>query len=283
MLTSRTPLGRSALTLMAIAGLIALAACAQPSGPVVQGVLTGVEAGEAQGLFSTGEPTSDAGAPIASVSGPNLIVPGGSAIFTVSASDPFTAVYLSIAGMTGFVEVPVAETTSQDVVLSFATVLDELQYDFNFAVGTGAGAGPAVTHTAFVESVGTGDLQVSVSWDVSSDVDLQVLDPNGERIYWGHRESTTGGILDLDANSLCTGEDKRNENITWEGSAPPTGVYEVILNYYSACGQSQTKYVVTVRMAGQAPQIFEGTFTGDGFGFSETDRLITTFNYPPAD
>ena len=54
-----------------------------------------------------------------------------------------------------------------------------------------------------VTTVGTGDVQVSVSWDVSNDIDLHVVDPNGFEIYWDDDTSPEGGTLDLDSNAGC--------------------------------------------------------------------------------
>jgi hypothetical protein len=43
--------------------------------------------------------------------------------------------------------------------------------------------------------VGTGAVQVNVTWDLDVDVDLHVLDPRGEEIYYDHRRSASGGVL----------------------------------------------------------------------------------------
>lgn len=285
MTTQRRPsaVRYTAISPVLAALLLALAACSQPQTPPnVQSIVTGVTAEDVFGTVHSGEPESDPEAPDASVTGAETIVPGGSAIFTVSGSAPFTTIYVSIVGTPDYFEIPVEETTSQDVVLSFSATARQPAYTLRFAVGNDNGAGTAALHSVAVEGVGTGELQVSVSWDVPSDLDLQVIDPSGERIYWNNRVSASGGELDLDANANCTGPDLRTENVTWEGSTPPTGTYQVIVNYYSACSQDQTKYVVTVRIGDSPPQTFEGTFTGPGTGYSETDRLITTFTYPPS-
>jgi uncharacterized protein YfaP (DUF2135 family) len=41
--------------------------------------------------------------------------------------------------------------------------------------------------------VGTGDVQVTVTWDADSDLDLHVVEPSGEEIFYGHPVSATGG------------------------------------------------------------------------------------------
>jgi uncharacterized protein YfaP (DUF2135 family) len=103
-------------------------------------------------------------------------------------------------------------------------------------------------------------------------VDLHVIDPSLEEIYFGHRNSASGGKLDLDSNAAC-GRDvpemdhKSNENIVWPVGQAPHGVFTVKLAYWSACNMSApTDYVVTIAAKGQPAQVFTGQFTGPGTG-----------------
>jgi uncharacterized protein YfaP (DUF2135 family) len=109
---------------------------------------------------------------------------------------------------------------------------------------------------------------VSLGWDADSDVDLHVVEPGGEEIYFGHKTSASGGTLDLDSNAACNIDHKNNENIYWPTGSPPRGEYVVRVDNWSACDQSPIHYVVTVNVKGQDPQMFVGTFTdaGDGGG-----------------
>ena len=65
-----------------------------------------------------------------------------------------------------------------------------------------------------VLQVGTGDVQATLAWDADSDVDLHVIDPNGEEVYWANTMVSSGGELDLDSNAGCVIDEVRNENIT---------------------------------------------------------------------
>ena len=56
-----------------------------------------------------------------------------------------------------------------------------------------------------------------------SDVDLHVVDPRGEEVFYGHPNSASGGRLDLDSNAACDLDHKRNENITWPVGRAPRG------------------------------------------------------------
>ena len=124
----------------------------------------------------------------------------------------------------------------------------------------------------------SGDVQVSVSWDTASDIDLHVVDPSGEEVYWGNPSSRSGGQLLVDSNSACTIDGRQIENIKWAGTAPG-GVYTVRVDYWSSCGVAQTNYTVTVKN-GASTQTFTGTFTGTGDrGGRGSGRTVTTFSH----
>jgi uncharacterized protein YfaP (DUF2135 family) len=129
-----------------------------------------------------------------------------------------------------------------------------------------------------VTRVGTGDVQVSVSWNSPADVDLHVVDPFTEEIYWESRTAESNGELDLDSNAACRSDRTRNEHVVWPAGKAPTGTYAVRLDQWSACGAASTDYVVTVWVKGREAQVFTGTFTGEGSnGGAGAGTDITTF------
>eukprot|EP00996_Jenningsia_fusiforme_P000968 NODE_1882_length_1370_cov_23.903104_g1703_i0.p1 GENE.NODE_1882_length_1370_cov_23.903104_g1703_i0~~NODE_1882_length_1370_cov_23.903104_g1703_i0.p1 ORF type:complete len:249 (+),score=55.99 NODE_1882_length_1370_cov_23.903104_g1703_i0:51-749(+) len=77
----------------------------------------------------------------------------------------------------------------------------------------------------------TGELRVSLMWNDPSDLDLHVVPPSGERIYFGHKESLCGGWLDVDMNATGGGASLEPvENVIWASS--PSGHYRVkVVNY----------------------------------------------------
>ncbi|NIS28841.1 MAG: hypothetical protein GWN07_01935, partial [Actinobacteria bacterium] len=79
-----------------------------------------------------------------------------------------------------------------------------------------------------VMPVGTGDVEVTVTMTRSTDIDLYVIDPTGNTVYYGNSHSDNGGQLDLDANAACganMGVD--NEHIFWPRGTAPAGTYTV--------------------------------------------------------
>lgn len=76
---------------------------------------------------------------------------------------------------------------------------------------------------------GTGDIKVTLLWDFPADLDLHVLQPNGNEIYYSNRrDPSTGGQLDTDNTHGGRGS---AENIYWQN--PPHGDYLVSVVYYS--------------------------------------------------
>src|SRR6185369_6699790 len=103
---------------------------------------------------------------------------GGSTMITVTSTGDIVKIYVSIQGQDGYWEITVPPGTSvADVLLTLAQQLPP-QIVIVFEVGDAAGnvSAPARVTTT-IHTVGTGDIQISVSWDVDNDVDLHVVDP----------------------------------------------------------------------------------------------------------
>lgn len=83
----------------------------------------------------------------------------------------------------------------------------------------------------------SGDVQISLYWESKDDLDLHVVEPSGERIYYGHRKSKTGGKLDVDMNvSYSRAVSGAVENIYWPKGQAPAGKYQVFVHHYSHHG-----------------------------------------------
>src|SRR6185503_9288392 len=132
-------------------------------------------------------------------------------------------------------------------------------FNLLFAGGGATGLGGFNSGNVAFLGNGTGEVQVNIAWNTKADVDLYVVDPLGEEIFYSHRNSVSGGTLDIDSHAGCVSDGPRTENIFWSfGVIPPRGSYTVRVNYWSACGEPSTDYVVTVRAKGSAPQTFSG-------------------------
>jgi hypothetical protein len=98
-----------------------------------------------------------------------------------------------------------------------------------------AGSGSPTT-AVDAEGLGTGDIQVTLRWASTDDLDLYVTDPNGQTVYFGNRQIPSGGQLDVDANAACSGSTQTPiENVFWPAGQAPQGNYTVEVDLWSRC------------------------------------------------
>lgn len=123
--------------------------------------------------------------------------------------------------------------------------------------------------------VGVGKLQVTLNWNSNADLDLYVIEPGGEEIYYLHTPSATGGALDRD-NQCSDFVLGKPENIFW--TTPPNGTYQVNVVYYQDCG-SAGPVNFTVRVCKN--NICENPISGTVNAVDPAVSIpVTTFTYP---
>ncbi len=130
----------------------------------------------------------------------------------------------------------------------------------------------------------TGDVQISLIWSDTNDLDIHCVDPSGFEIYWKpeNRHSRTGGELDVDRNAGCrltTSEPV--ENIYWAQGTAPRGRYRVYLDFYQRCprASNESSYRINVLHGGQRKE-FSGTIRKEDTPEGRP-RLIYEFQLEP--
>jgi hypothetical protein len=104
---------------------------------------------------------------------------------------------------------------------------------------------------------GTGVIQIQLSWTPIVDLDLHVIDPFGEKIYYANRDSDSGGHLDRDM--ICQPTNRLPENVYW-GATAPQGTYEVRVHFFGNCGDGPTQVDFLVRtIVDGVPDTLRGT------------------------
>lgn len=98
---------------------------------------------------------------------------------------------------------------------------------------------------------GYGDIQINLTWNNNADLDLHVIDPNGEEIYWKHKNSVSGGILDRDD---IDGEGP--ENIFWPSGEAPNGIYKVYVSHYFQSSEATSSFIVVINAFGFLPRTY---------------------------
>ncbi|MFN3689590.1 MAG: YfaP family protein [Fimbriimonadales bacterium] len=116
--------------------------------------------------------------------------------------------------------------------------------------------------TERLEQVGAqfGDPQFSLAWNNRNDLDLHVIDPAGNHIWYRQRRSPTGGELDVDANAdPLRATDRPVENIYWAPGDAPEGTYQVYVHHYANHGAPDpTRYTLRITANGRT-RVFEGS------------------------
>jgi hypothetical protein len=263
-------------------------------------VVTGVQSSDGtQATQQTGAPPAATGGPTITANSGTTAVPGGSEIVTLSSTTAFQSVYVSVPTAPGIsaasvnpsrigpevaangyflLRLPSAVTTVV-IITNFANTLTG-SFQIGYAVANAGGAlGPTVTSTRSIAG-GTGNVQVNVSWNTQTDVDLHVVDPTGQEVYYGRTQVASGGSLDVDSNAGCSIDNRNSENIRW-GSSAPNGTYIVRVDYWSACSVTgTTTYTVVVNNGGQRTQ-FTGTFqrSDADSGGAGSGREVTRFTH----
>lgn len=112
-----------------------------------------------------------------------------------------------------------------------------------------------------------GVIQIGLSWNSTADIDLHVMDPFNETIYFDNPTSSSGGYLDRDDT-----DGLGPENIYWTENIPD-GRYTVSLVYYGPSDGPVSDFTVRVINGLGASETFSGAL---GY-FEGTSIPIVTF------
>ena len=95
----------------------------------------------------------------------------------------------------------------------------------------------------------SGDLRINLQWYCKTDLDLHVIDPCGNEIYFSKRKATCNGgtgILDLDANALIGTTSRPQENIYWLKPSPGTYTIKVVCFKWREKSQNPIIYNISI-------------------------------------
>lgn len=95
----------------------------------------------------------------------------------------------------------------------------------------------------------SGDLRINLQWYCRTDLDLHVIDPCGNEIYFSKRKATCQGgtgILDLDANALIGTTTRPQENIYWLKPTPGTYTIKVVCYKWRERSHNPISYNVSI-------------------------------------
>ena len=237
------------------------------------------------------------------------VIPGGTSIVNVDSPVTVEKVYVGVEDEYGYYEWVPSSTNYEFVILvNQDIVLGEEEEDFVILIAIldeNGKVSEVIEKSVELIEVGTGQLQISLSFDNAKDVDLHVIEPEqvdeegnelsfyDRHIYYGHRTSSNGGHLDLDSNPGCRLDYVNNENITYDiedGAYVAPGLYRVYVDLYSNCSprESPTNWVVSVFYEGaliaaqEGSNPASGTFAADAESTSNNIYESNLENLTPA-
>ncbi len=91
---------------------------------------------------------------------------------------------------------------------------------------------------------GYGDIQVNLTWDNETDLDLHIFDPIGNEVFYENPFTSYGMTLDVDDTDGIG-----PENIYWSMQNAPIGTYSVLVNFYEGISVS-SNYTVLISAFG---------------------------------
>jgi hypothetical protein len=123
------------------------------------------------------------------------------------------------------------------------------------------------------------DVRVSLVWDNRNDLDLHVTTPSGEVIFFSHKRSACGGVLDVDRN--IRGETNTPvENVRWTEGTGPSGTYKVMVRNYRfhEADNAPTPFRVEIEAGGEL-LFHEGVSSPSHETGPKSDVTVCSFDF----
>lgn len=185
------------------------------------------------------------------------VLAGGSSVVTLVSERQITEVYVGVVGTAGYYRYVPGTVRADEATIYPLVLLISQSLDHSFTIRIAARMADGEITEIFTSEVGyiragTGALQISLSFDNEKDVDLYVVQPDGEVIYYYNEggydyelDSLLWG-LDIDSNAGCVIDGINNENVFYPAEYVQSGKYEVWVNMYSNCRpEIATNWVIT--------------------------------------
>ena len=182
---------------------------------------------------------------------------GGAVFIPFYSNRAFEKLSVSIKGSGAIIDQPfIVDSINNRVLFSYqmpVKIEEEGTIRIEYWVTDSLGYVSNIAETEIeVLKLGQGTLQISFSWDNTADLDIWLIEPSAEKIYYGHKKSATGGELDRDDV-----DGFGPENIYWT-SKPPEGQYIIKAHLYNyRYGDEIAQYSININF-----QETTKTFTG---------------------
>lgn len=174
--------------------------------------------------------------------------------------DPVSCTIVEWIPPTGSIDIQ----NTRETIVSQTTVVED-EYEVRVTTNT-------LEEQLEILEAGQGEITVSLIWSTHDDLDLHVITPEDNRIYYANR-TADGGTLDIDMNASSYDlADFPVENIYFP--TPMGGHYAVyVRDYRDRTEEMSTFYIVRVQI-GDDVQEFEGEID-----LTDTEDFILEFDY----
>lgn len=197
-------------------------------------------------------PSSSSNPPVISnVVGNSYVLNGGNNMISFESSTEVSYVVIGLKDVGGYYKIPVSEL-SYDVdgnyqlilTISQTIVLESINFYIAY-IDISKKVSNYYLLNASQMKAGTGFVQINCTWSEfqKADVDLHVIDPDNEEIYWNNKNSAMGGYMDFDAQAACNNTEYCYENVFYK-SYIKKGQYIIRVNLWSACDVTEPINVV---------------------------------------
>lgn len=157
-------------------------------------------------------------------------------------------------------------TTSREAI--FGQRIEEDDYEIDITTRT-------LEEQLEVYEAGVGEITISMIWSTHDDLDLHVITPNDNRIYYANR-TADGGTLDIDMNASSSNlSDFPVENVYFP--QPINGTYQIyVRDYRDRTEDMATHYIVRVQIGNDVEE-----YEGD-IDLTDSEDLVIEFDYDDA-
>ncbi len=127
---------------------------------------------------------------IQTIFGNHSVLSGGSNVISIGSTSNFSYLLVGIEGLSGYYKIPVSDldNIAENIYLFYVLMSQELELQ-NFTIIVAIlSSDNLVSEYSEVQvsqiEAGTGLLQINCTWDKLNDVDLHLVEPAGEEIYY---------------------------------------------------------------------------------------------------
>lgn len=189
---------------------------------------------------------------------------------TVDAGDPITIIGAGFGQIQGNGSVAIGGKNAAVVSWSDTQVVATVPADLNGKdIQVVVTVNGVASNTVTTKVRGPGDVHITLTWHDINDLDLYVLEPNNELIYYDNPTSNTGGRLANNENGECSNiTGSPHEDIFWPEGGAPAGTYIVLVIFRASCfalPAPSEGITVTAEIDGQVITLIDNQTLDDEF------------------